>query len=63
MREINPALFTVKETAEYLNIGMTQTRELMKANETVFIVKLGNRRYAHKLLLDRWLLAQVKIQR
>ena len=58
--EQNKALMTVAETAEYLNLGKTKTRELMKIYSTVFVVKIGNRSYAHKELLDRWLLAQVR---
>ena len=42
LREIDSALFRVEEIAEYLNIGMTQARELIKAKETVFF-KLENR--------------------
>lgn len=53
-------LLNVEETAAYLNLGKTKTRELMKENEKIFVVKIGNRNYAHKLLLDKWLLAQVK---
>lgn len=45
---------------EDLNIGITKTREVMKENEQIFIIKIGNRSYAHKLLLDKWLMAQVK---
>lgn len=54
-------LLNVEETAAYLNIGKTKTRELMKDNQKVFVVKIGNRSYAHKELLDKWLLAQVRI--
>ncbi|MCI9639868.1 molybdate-binding protein [Anaerotruncus sp. 80] len=43
-----------------MNLGLTKTRELMKANEAIFVIRFGNRRYAHKLLLDKWLLAQIK---
>ncbi len=60
MMENDKALLNVEETAAYLNIGKTKTRELMKANEKIFVVKIGNRSYAHKLLLDKWLLAQIK---
>ena len=49
-----------EETANYLNLGKTKTRELMKENEKIFVVKIGNRNYAHKILLDKWLLAQVR---
>ena len=53
-------LLNVEETANYLNLGKTKTRELMKENEKIFVVKIGNRNYAHKILLDKWLLAQVR---
>ena len=53
-------LLNVEETANYLNLGKTKTRELMKENEKIFVVKIGKRNYAHKILLDKWLLAQVR---
>ncbi len=53
-------LLNVEETAIYLNLGKTKTRELMKENENVFVIKIGNRSYAHKVLLDKWLYAQIK---
>ena len=53
-------LLNVEETANYLNLGKTKTRDLMKENEKIFVVKIGNRNYAHKILLDKWLLAQVR---
>ena len=58
--EQNKALLNVAETAAYLNLGKTKTRALMKMYGDVFVVKIGNRSYAHKELLDRWLLAQVR---
>lgn len=51
-------LLNVEETAAYLNIG--KTREIMKENEKIFVVRIGNRNYAHKALLDKWLLAQIR---
>ena len=58
--EQNKVLLNVAETAAYLNLGKTKTRELMKMYGDVFVIKIGNRSYAHKELLDRWLLAQVR---
>lgn len=58
--EDSKILLNVEETAAYLNIGMTKTREIMRENQKIFVVKIGNRNYAHKTLLDKWLLAQVK---
>lgn len=53
-------LLNVEETAEYLNLGKTKTRQLMKENEKIFVVRIGNRNYAHKMLLDKWILAQIR---
>ena len=52
-------LLTVKETAEYLNMGLTKTREIMKTYQDVFVVMVGKKKYVHKALLDKWLLGQV----
>lgn len=52
-------LMTAAETAEYLNMGMTKTRELMKEQQNVFVVLIGKKKYVHKILLDKWLLGQV----
>ena len=49
---------TRRKKIEELNIPAA--RELMKENEKIFVVKIGNRNYAHKILLDKWLLAQVR---
>ena len=54
-------LLNAAETAEYLNLGLTKTRELMKKYDKQFVIKIGNRKYAHKQLLDKWLLAQIKL--
>ena len=56
----NSMLLNVAETAEYLNLGLTKTRELMKNNDKQFVVKIGNRKYAQRQILDKWRLAQVK---
>ena len=47
-------LLNVEETANYLNLGKTKTRELMKENEKIFVVKIGNRNYAHKIRHILW---------
>ena len=59
--EQEKVLLNVEETAAYLNLGMTKTRELMREKcKKIFVVRIGNRNYAHKILLDKWLLAQVR---
>lgn len=52
-------LLNVAETADYLNLGKTQVRALMKSCRRVWVIQLGNRSYAHRELLNKWLLAQV----
>ena len=58
--EIKPALLTVKEYAAYMNIGETKARELLKSPKCTYRVQIGNRVYAHKKLLDEWLINQTK---
>lgn len=49
------ALLNVKEFAKYLGIGQTKARELLHDPGCNFTVKIGNRLYANKLLVDKWL--------
>ena len=58
--EVSKILLNVEETAAYLNIGNTKTRSLPQLHDKIFVVRIGNRNYAHKALLDKWLLAQIK---
>lgn len=53
-------LLTVKEFAEYLNIGKTKAREILLAPSCTFRVRIGNRVYAHKPELEKWLLNKTK---
>ena len=56
---INKALLSVKETCAYLGIGETKIRELMSDPHNGFTIKIGNRLYAHKEQLDKWLKKQI----
>ena len=47
-------LLSLKETCEYLNIGQTKARELIRGHNG-FGVQIGNRWYADKAKLDRWI--------
>ena len=47
-------LLTVKEVCVYLGIGQTKARELIRGHNG-FGVQIGNRWYADKTKLDRWL--------
>jgi hypothetical protein len=48
------ALLNVSEFCEYLGIGQTKARELLRGHNG-FGVQIGNRWYANKKKLDRWL--------
>ena len=58
-KEYGKRLMDVKEVAEYLGIGMTKTRELIRGRNG-FEVQIGNRWYANKERLDRWLINKTK---
>ncbi len=47
-------LLNFKETCNYLGLGKTKTRELMTKRKNPFTVRIGNRLYSNKLLLDKW---------
>lgn len=53
-------LLNIKEVCEYLGIGQTKARELLSNPENRFTVRIGNRLYAHKGNLDKWLLHQIE---
>lgn len=49
------ALLNLKEFSKYLNIGHTKARELLVKTDNPYTVRIGNRLYANKALLDAWL--------
>ena len=53
------ALLSVKEMCNYLGIGQTKAQELLSNPDNGFTVRIGNRLYAHKAKLDKWLLNQI----
>lgn len=59
MDDLEPVLLSVEQTARYLNLGMTKTRQLFKDSKSSFVVKVGGRLFAHKELLDKWIKGQV----
>lgn len=58
-KEITPALLNIEEFCEYLHIGETKARELLHDPKNGFTVRIGNRLYAHKGNVDKWLLKQI----
>lgn len=58
---IEKALLNLKEVSEYLGLGETKTRELLKSRNCPFSMMIGYRWYANKRLLDLWLDKQTKL--
>lgn len=52
---IGRKLITLKEMCEYLAIGDTEARSMLRSKDCPFGVRLGNRLYANKTLLDEWI--------
>ena len=50
----NKRLLTVKEFCDYLGIGQTKARELLRGYNG-FGVQIGNRWYDNKRKLDEWI--------
>ena len=48
------ALLNIKEFCDYLGIGQTKARELLRGRNG-FGVQIGNRWYANKRKLDEWI--------
>lgn len=46
-------LLNLNEFCEYLGIGKTKAREILRDPDCEFSVQVGNRWYAHKEKLDR----------
>lgn len=53
-------LMTIKEVCEYTGLGETKVREILKRNDSTFTIRIGNRLYANKKLLDDYLLKCAK---
>lgn len=58
-KEIEKALLNLEEFCSYLSIGKTKARELLHDFQNGFTVRIGNRLYAHKNKLDKWLENQI----
>lgn len=50
----NKILLNIQELCEYLGIGQTKARELLKGYNG-FGIQIGNRWYANKKKLDEWI--------
>lgn len=56
---IEAILLTVEEMCKYLHIGKTKAREILHNPNNGISIRIGNRLYAHKVKLDKWLENQV----
>ena len=54
MQETEKKLLNLKEFCDYLGIGQTKARVLMTKTDNPYTVRIGNRLYANKRMLDRW---------
>lgn len=53
-KKLDKRLLGIKEVCEYLGIGQTKARELVRGNNG-FGLQIGKRWYADKKKLDSWL--------
>lgn len=53
--ELGRKLITLKEMSSYLSICESEARALLKSEHCTYSVRLGNRLYANKTLLDAWI--------
>ncbi len=56
---VDAALLDIKGFCKYLSIGETKARELLHDQRNGFTVRIGNRLYAHKANVDKWLQNQI----
>lgn len=49
------AILTLSEFCEYVGIGKTKAREILKSRYCTFSIRVGNRLCANKKKLDDWL--------
>jgi predicted DNA-binding transcriptional regulator AlpA len=53
--KINKVLLNLNEFCEYLGIGKTKARELLRDPRTPYSIRIGNRLYANKKKLEIWI--------
>lgn len=52
---VDKRLLNIDEFCKYLGIGKTKARQLMTKTNNPFTIRIGNRLYANKILLDKWI--------
>ena len=48
-------LLDIENLCVYLSIGETQARKMLKSKDCQFSLRIGNRLYANKDVLDKWI--------
>lgn len=54
-RYVSKKLLNVKEMCEYLGLGENTVRKLLNTPKNGFTFRQGNRLYANKVMLDKWI--------
>lgn len=52
---IDKKLLNIDEFCAYLGIGQTKAREILTKTNNTYTVRIGNRLYANRILLDKWI--------
>lgn len=58
---VDAALLDIDGFCKYLSIGETKARELLHNPRNGFTVRIGNRLYAHKENVDKWLQKKILV--
>lgn len=58
--ESDTALLNIDEVCAYIHIGKTKGRAFLREHEHDFVVRIGNRSYVVKKLLDEWLIKEAR---
>lgn len=52
------ALLNLTEFCDYIGVGKTKGRYILTKTDNPFMLRLDGRLYAHKGLLDKWLISR-----
>lgn len=52
---VDKKLLNINEFCAYLGVGQTKAREIMTKTNNPYTVRIGNRLYANRILLDKWI--------
>ena len=55
-------LLNVQEVCQYTGFGESKVRQILNRKDSTFTIRLGNKLYANKKLLEQWLEKCAKYQ-